>query len=118
MRESLSPQESVGMVIGNLTRAIQVSTLIQSNPMKSNITFFAGYLRIKRNHHLQTLCAKGGKKFGFLSLCSLGCMPAQRAMNPKANGGCVKEVSALALAHNHALSLALTKLEQELQGFK
>lgn len=42
MRESFSSQEYVGMVIGNLTQAIQVSTLMQLNPMKSNITFFLG----------------------------------------------------------------------------
>ncbi|XP_058078675.1 GDSL esterase/lipase 5-like [Magnolia sinica] len=91
MRETYTPQEYVGMVIGNLTQVIQV------------------------------LYEKGGRKFGFLSLSPLGCLPALRAMNPNANakeGGCFEEASALALAHNNALSSLLTSLEHFLKGFK
>ncbi|KAA8534732.1 hypothetical protein F0562_029826 [Nyssa sinensis] len=83
------PEEYVGMVIGNLTQAIQV------------------------------LYEKGGRKFGFLSLSPLGCLPALRAMNPKANeGGCFEEACALALAHNNAVKAVLTSLEHLLKGFK
>ena len=67
----------------------------------------------------QELYAKGGRKFAFLSLSPLGCLPALRALNPKANeGGCFEEASALALAHNTALKAVLTNLEHLLEGFK
>ena len=68
---------------------------------------------------IQTLYEKGARKFGFLSLSPLGCLPALRALNPEANkGGCLEAASALALAHNHALSNVLTSLEHILKGFK
>lgn len=68
----------------------------------------------------QVLYEKGGRKFAFLSLSPLGCLPALRALNPdKANeGGCFEAASALALAHNNALTAVLTGLEHILKGFK
>ena len=48
----------------------------------------------------------------------LGCLPALRALNPEANkDGCFEAASALALAHNNALSNVLTSLEHVLEGF-
>ncbi|KAL5995771.1 hypothetical protein ACLOJK_025841 [Asimina triloba] len=89
MLESFTPEQYVGMVIGNLTQAIQV------------------------------LYEKGGRKFGFLRLAPLGCLPALRAANPNAkDGGCFQEASALAMAHNNALAAVLTNLEHILEGFK
>lgn len=62
---------------------------------------------------------KGARKFGFLSLSPLGCLPALRALNPKGpDAGCFEEASALALAHNSALKTVLTNLELLLKGFK
>ncbi|KAL5786520.1 hypothetical protein ACOSQ2_008912 [Xanthoceras sorbifolium] len=90
MQEDYHPEAYVRMVIGNLTQAIQV------------------------------LYEKGGRKFGFLSLSPLGCLPALRALNPKASeeGGCFEAASALALAHNNALKTVLTSLDHILKGFK
>lgn len=89
MQEYFVPEVYVEMVIGNLTNAIQV------------------------------LYEKGARKFGFLSLCPLGCMPLMRARNPKSSeGGCFEAASGLALAHNNALNAVLTSLEQLLKGFK
>ncbi|KAJ8648296.1 hypothetical protein MRB53_001319 [Persea americana] len=87
-QELFPPEQYISMVIGNLTQAIQV------------------------------LYQKGGRKFGFLSLSPLGCLPALRASNTNAEGGCLEEASALALAHNNALSAVLTNLEHILKGFK
>ncbi|KAG4949512.1 hypothetical protein AAZX31_15G173500 [Glycine max] len=88
MQESYNPEQYIRMVIGNLTQAIQ------------------------------TLYEKGARKFGFLSLSPLGCLPALRALNPEANkDGCFEAASALALAHNNALSNVLTSLEHVLEGF-
>jgi hypothetical protein len=33
------------------------------------------------------LYEKGARKFGFLSMCPLGCMPLMRARNPKSSEG-------------------------------
>ncbi|KAI8004846.1 GDSL esterase/lipase 4 [Camellia lanceoleosa] len=70
---------------------------------------------------IQELYEKGARKFGFLSLSPLGCLPAAlRAANPKGNeeGGCFEEACALALAHNNALKAVLTSLEHLFKGFK
>ncbi|XP_028201670.1 GDSL esterase/lipase 5-like [Glycine soja] len=88
MQESYNTEQYVWMVIGNLIRAIQ------------------------------TLHEKGARKFGFLGLCPLGCLPALRALNPVANkSGCFEAASALALAHNNALKLFLPNLKPYLEGF-
>ncbi|XP_074365465.1 GDSL esterase/lipase 5-like [Apium graveolens] len=90
MQQRYEPQEFIGMVIGNLTQAIQ------------------------------ELYMKGGRKFAFLSLSSLGCLPVLRALNPRAQeggGGCFEEATALAMAHNHALSSVLANLELLLKDF-
>ncbi|XP_028795851.1 GDSL esterase/lipase 5-like [Neltuma alba] len=85
MQERFTPEQYVGMVIGNLTQTIQ---------------------RLYEN---------GGRKFGFLSLGPLGCLPALRALNPE--GGCLEAASALALAHNNALSSVLASLQLALPAF-
>lgn len=88
MQEVFTPEEIVGMVIGNLSKAIQ------------------------------GLYVKGARKFGFVSLCPLGCLPALRAANPKADGSCFEDVSALALAHNSALYGVLLSFEHIFKDFK
>ncbi|CAK9168753.1 unnamed protein product, partial [Ilex paraguariensis] len=89
MQEQHPPEEYVGMIIGRLTQAIQ------------------------------ELHEKGGRKFGFLSLPPLGCLPALRALNTKSNeGSCFEEASTLALAHNNALKAVLTRIEHLFMGFK
>ena len=88
MRETYPPEEYVEMVISNLTRTIQ------------------------ELHEL------GARKFGFQSLCPLGCIPLFRAGNPKGDGSCFEDLSSLALAHNKALSSVLVILEYLHKGFK
>ncbi|ONK66040.1 uncharacterized protein A4U43_C06F3550 [Asparagus officinalis] len=87
-REAYTPEEFIGMVIGNFTQSIQ------------------------------ELYEKGARKFYILSIADLGCLPAFRAINPKADGGCFKDASALALAHNQALSAVLTSFEYIHKDFK
>ncbi|CAM8945343.1 unnamed protein product [Rhodiola kirilowii] len=84
------PQAYVELVIQNLTRSIQF------------------------------LYEKGARKFGFLSLTPLGCLPALRAANPvpNANGACFEQANTLAMGHNHGLSAVLENLQQGLKGFK
>lgn len=62
---------------------------------------------------------KGARKFAFLSLAPLGCMPILKALNlDTSKGGCFEEGSAIAQAHNKALKIVLASLEYLLQGFK
>lgn len=69
--------------------------------------------------YIQVLYEKGGRKFGFLSLSPLGCVPALRALSPKANEGvCFEEACDLAKVHNSALKAVLSSLEYILRGFK
>ncbi|XP_004303744.1 PREDICTED: GDSL esterase/lipase 5 [Fragaria vesca subsp. vesca] len=86
--KSHSHSEYVGMVIGNLTTIIQ--------------EIYAG----------------GGRKFGFINLPRLGCLPGLRIIKPENNGSCLEEVSSLARLHNQALFKVLRKLGSQLKGFK
>ena len=66
----------------------------------------------------QEIYRKGGKKFGFLNLETLGCVPGQKALVPGNTGSCFEEITELAKLHNAALSEALQELEIKLVDFK
>ncbi|WCJ39319.1 GDSL esterase/lipase 5 [Euphorbia peplus] len=85
---SYSNSNYVEMVIGNLTRVI---------------------------HDIYKV---GGRKFAFINLPELGCLPAMRIIKPESNGKCLKEVSNLASLHNKALTKVLLEMEEKLVGFK
>ncbi|KAM7276635.1 hypothetical protein ACFE04_018501 [Oxalis oulophora] len=87
MQELYTPEAYIGMVIGNLSQSVQV------------------------------LYGNGARKFGFLSISPLGCLPALRALNPANDGGCFQAASALAKAHNMALKTVLSSFEHFLEGF-
>eukprot|EP01018_Ginkgo_biloba_P027908 Gb_32388 [translate_table: standard] len=88
MQQLHPPQEYVGMVVSNLTNAIQ------------------------------NLYTKGARKFGNLGLASLGCLPIIRAMANDPNGGCLQAASDLSRAHNGALSQAFKGLASVLPDLK
>lgn len=83
-----SKSDYVGMVIGNLTIAIK------------------------------EVYERGGRKFGFLNLGPLGCLPGIRILEPEINGGCLEDASTLAKLHNEALSKMLSELENQLKDFR
>ncbi|KAF8393686.1 hypothetical protein HHK36_021933 [Tetracentron sinense] len=84
--DSSSPKEYVAMVIGNFTSVIQ------------------------------EIYKRGGRKFGFLSVLPLGCLPSTRI--PGKMGSCNEEFTTMAKLHNKALSELLERLEGQLKGFK
>ncbi|XWS12206.1 hypothetical protein CRYUN_Cryun37aG0070000 [Craigia yunnanensis] len=86
--QSFSKEEYVGMVIGNLTDTIK------------------------------EIYKKGGRKFGFLNLGSLGCVPLMKVFVPGNTGSCFEEATELAKLHNAAFSKALQELEIKLVEFK
>ncbi|PIN09548.1 hypothetical protein CDL12_17869 [Handroanthus impetiginosus] len=62
---------------------------------------------------------RGGRKFVFLNLGELGCLPGLRILKPETKcGGCLEEASYLAKLHNEALKKLLPEMEQQLHGFK
>ncbi|KAF7843656.1 GDSL esterase/lipase 5 [Senna tora] len=89
-----TPQEYVNMVIGNITDVIQEKVL-----------------------YVKGIHKNGGRKFGFLGLWNLGCLPISRLIL-KHDGSCWEEASSLAILHNTQLYVLLQKLEKQLEGFK
>ncbi|KAK4427439.1 GDSL esterase/lipase 5 [Sesamum alatum] len=68
---------------------------------------------------VRAIYRRGGRKFVFLNLGELGCLPGLRILKPeREGGGCLKEASDLAKQHNKALNKLLAKMEQKLQGFQ
>ncbi|KAF8406822.1 hypothetical protein HHK36_005943 [Tetracentron sinense] len=63
----------------------------------------------------QEIYKKGGRKFGFVNLAPLGCLPRTRILKPENKGECMEELTTLA---NKALSQLLETLEDQLNGFK
>lgn len=86
--QSFSKEKYVAMVIGNLTDTIK------------------------------EIYRKGGRKFGFLNLGELGCVPGLRLLMPGNTGACYEEITELAKLHNAGLSKALEELEIKLVKFK
>ncbi|XP_057981931.1 GDSL esterase/lipase 5-like isoform X2 [Malania oleifera] len=87
---SYSKSQFVAMVIGNLTTVVK------------------------------EIYKSGGRKFGFLNVGPLGCLPGLRILKPHNNkGGCLaSETSKLGKLHNEVLSKLLPKLHHQFQGFK
>ncbi|XVF74239.1 hypothetical protein PTKIN_Ptkin13bG0094300 [Pterospermum kingtungense] len=72
----------VGMVIGNLTTVIK------------------------------EIYMRGGRKFAFINLPDLGCLPGMRIIEPENNGSCLEEATSLTRLHNQALTKLLLGLEK------
>lgn len=60
----------------------------------------------------------GGRKFGFLNLGDLGCLPGLRMLNSSSKNGCLEKASKMAKLHNVELYNMLLKMEKQLKGFK
>jgi hypothetical protein len=66
----------------------------------------------------QEIYRNGGRKFVFVSMGPLGCLPFLRASNKNGTGGCMDEVTVFSKLHNSALIEALKELQTLLRGFK
>lgn len=58
----------------------------------------------------------GGRKFGFVNVPSLSCLPTVKASF--GGGKCFEQVTPYMELHNKELSKLLQKLQMELKGFK
>ncbi|KAH6793300.1 GDSL-motif lipase 5 [Perilla frutescens var. hirtella] len=91
------------------------TTLLASYPHSKYVHMVLGNLStvVKAIHR------RGGRKFVFLNLGELGCLPGMRILKPETDGGgCLEEASNLAKLHNKALNDLLPKMEKQLHGFK
>ncbi|KAL9247241.1 hypothetical protein vseg_020693 [Gypsophila vaccaria] len=59
----------------------------------------------------------GGRKFGFLNIPPIGCIPALKLIGD-VNGECLKDALTFAKLHNEAIFHALQLLAKKLPGFK
>lgn len=66
----------------------------------------------------QEIYDKGGRKFAFLSLSPIGCLPWVRAFDSPRTNDCAKDLVEIAKQHNIALSQVLQRLESQLKDFK
>ncbi|KAM6601763.1 hypothetical protein CsatA_021372 [Cannabis sativa] len=80
-------KEYVGMVLGNATQV------------------------------LQEVYKRGGRKFGFVNVPPLGCLPGLKMLKPYNKSGCYDEITSLAKLHNALLPKVLKKIQSELHGF-
>ncbi|XP_065867084.1 GDSL esterase/lipase 5 isoform X2 [Euphorbia lathyris] len=86
------------------------------NPFLTNSTLLNSY---SNSIHVEMEIYKiGGRKFAFINLPALGCLPAMRILEPGNNGKCLEEASNLASLHNKALYKVLVEMEEKLKGFK
>ncbi|MED6137949.1 hypothetical protein PIB30_069785 [Stylosanthes scabra] len=91
------------------------STILQKYPPHVLVDMVLGNFTIV----IKEIYMKGGRKFGFLNLFPLGCLPVAKALNLSINkDGCAEEITEITELHNVALKELLQKLEIELQGFK
>ncbi|PON62550.1 Lipase [Trema orientale] len=85
--KKFSKKEYVGMVFGNFTQV------------------------------LQEIYKMGGRKFGFVSVPPLGCLPGTKILEPGNKGACYDEVNSLAKLHNKGLPKVLKLTQNQLKGF-
>ncbi|CBI35808.3 unnamed protein product, partial [Vitis vinifera] len=92
------------------------STVFQSYSQKQYINMVVGNL----TEVIKEIYKKGGRKFGFVNLAPLGCLPIMKEIKLQqgGTGECMEEATELAKLHNIALSKALKKLEIKLKGLK
>ncbi|KAL0562197.1 hypothetical protein IC582_002649 [Cucumis melo] len=67
---------------------------------------------------LEEIYKKGGRKFAFVGIPPLGCLPHTRLLNKNGDGSCWDEASALATLHNKLFPIALQKFADKFPGFK
>ncbi|KAF1889763.1 hypothetical protein Lal_00025091 [Lupinus albus] len=67
---------------------------------------------------IQKIYNGGARKFVFMNVPPLGCLPGTKMLQSERNGSFLEELSSLATLHNQALSIILLQLKKQLKGFK
>ncbi|XP_062087922.1 GDSL esterase/lipase 5-like [Humulus lupulus] len=97
-----------------LSLSLTNSTILNSYSQSQYIEMVIGNLTAV----IKDIYGIGGRKFGFINLPELGCMPGMRIIKQETKGKCLEEASSLANLHNKALSKLLKKLSKQFKGFK
>ncbi|KAL6585232.1 hypothetical protein OROMI_004521 [Orobanche minor] len=91
------------------------STTFQSYSHSQYVEMVIGNLTVV----VKAIYGRGGRKFVFLNLGDLGCLPGLRILKLETDGGgCLEEATDLAKLHNKALNELLPQLAKQLHGFK
>ncbi|XP_010686111.2 GDSL esterase/lipase 5-like [Beta vulgaris subsp. vulgaris] len=106
-----------------LTKAVYMFS-IGGNDYSSSSTFLTNYPKSEYvdmvigniTFVITEIYKTGGRKFAFLNVPPLGCMPMARISS--IDGDCIKEPLSYAILHNKALSYVLKELQIKLPGFK
>ncbi|XP_042983353.1 GDSL esterase/lipase LTL1-like [Carya illinoinensis] len=77
---------------------------------------FLANLRFAYENQLKVLLELGARKFGIISVLSIGCCPSQRLYSP--NGDCLEELNDHARAFHTKIKSILCRLSEEYQGLK
>ncbi|XP_060206016.1 GDSL esterase/lipase 5-like isoform X2 [Lycium barbarum] len=104
---------------------ISIGTNDYLSPFLTNSTVLTSYSRTQYVQMvignlttvIEEIYKNGGRKFGFLNLGDLGCLPGLRMLNPPTKNGCLEEASKLAKLHNLELHILLLRLQKKFKGF-
>ena len=119
-----SQKQYLDMVMGNLTVVIEV---IQQSLLFLHVKLWLLLLLLYFRPQFyfiffisQEIYQKGGRKFGFVNMGPLGCIPAMEAIKLQQGSSdeCLEEATVLAKLHNTVLPEVLQGLESKLKGFK
>ncbi|CAK9179009.1 unnamed protein product [Ilex paraguariensis] len=124
LRQNLGDREAK-QLLSNAVYLFSIGSNDYVSPFLTNSTIFHSnspeeYVKIvisTLTTVIKDIYMKGGRKFGFVNLGPLGCLPRFRALEPENNGECMAEITTLVKLHNGALSKNLRNLNKQLKGF-
>ncbi|KAJ4837544.1 hypothetical protein Tsubulata_028095, partial [Turnera subulata] len=122
LRDNLGDDESK-MRLSKAVYFFSIGSNDYLSPFLTNSTAFKSYsdskyVGIVIGNLTTEIYVLGGRKFAFLNVPRLGCLPGIRILKPDNNGSCLDGISSLATLHNRVLSKVLSRLEKQLNGFK
>ncbi|XP_022777243.1 GDSL esterase/lipase 5-like [Durio zibethinus] len=125
MRQKLGIDEAK-LTISRAVYLFSIGTNDYTSPFLTNSTIlnnyshstYVGMVISNLTTAIKEIYRRGGRKFAFINLPDLGCLPGVRLLKTETNGSCLEEATSLATLHNKALSKLLSELEKRLKGFK
>ncbi|XP_050233913.1 GDSL esterase/lipase 5 [Mercurialis annua] len=117
-------QNKAKMIISKAVYMFSIGSNDYMSPILTNSTIplsnskYVGIIIANLTIVIQEIYKLGGRKFAFINLPELGCIPAIRIIKPENNGRCLEQTSLLATLHNKALSKLLVQMEKSLKGFR
>ncbi|CAN1827852.1 GDSL esterase/lipase 5 [Linum perenne] len=104
---SIGSNDYMSPFLTNSSSSSQTSSSILVSMVISNLTAV-----------VKEIYEMGGRKFVFMNVPTLGCLPAMRLLMNRGSSCSDDRVSELAKLHNAALSMVLPQMGREMKGFK